>query len=57
MVLELQKGIVLSMHPVGVTRLDVHQREHKENNMYIYILYIIIYYIHTNYIYNIINKL
>ena len=36
MVLELQKGIVLSMHSVGVAWLDVHQRVHKENNMYIY---------------------
>ena len=36
MALELQKGIVLSMHPVGAAWLDIHQRGHKENNMYIY---------------------
>ena len=36
MALELQKGIVLSMHPVGAAWLDIHQRVHKENNMYIY---------------------
>ena len=36
MVLELQKGIILLMHSVGVARLDVHQRVHKENNMYLY---------------------
>ena len=36
MALELQKGIVLSMHPVGAAWLDIHQRVHKKNNMYIY---------------------
>ena len=36
MALELQKGIVLSMHPVGAAWLDIHQRVQKENNMYIY---------------------
>ena len=41
MVFELQKGIVLSMHSVGVARLDVHQRVHKENNMYMYIYNVI----------------
>ena len=35
MALELQKGIVLSMHPVGAAWLDIHQRVHKDNNMYI----------------------
>ena len=36
MALELQKGIVLSMHPVGAAWLDIHQRVHKYNNMYLY---------------------